>query len=265
MMNSGVYIIRNVVNGRLYVGSAADVVKRWGDHRRLLSKSKHHNPYLQHAWGFYGAGSFEFVLIETVGAISDLLVREQFWLDHFKAADREFGYNIALVAGAPMRGRKHSPATKARHSQLMSGRKFTTEHKARIGASNKGKNKGKSHPHGREWREKIGAASTRSWGTPEYRAKMCDWNGKKHKPESIVKIGAATQKRWEDPEFRAKHSEGMKRWNAERERRGQSAKDRERSNRSIAAKLRWQDPEVRARTIAAQRRSHQHESAEELP
>ena len=44
---SGVYIIRNSKDVRVYIGSSKNIIKRFGDHMSALLRSKHINPEMQ--------------------------------------------------------------------------------------------------------------------------------------------------------------------------------------------------------------------------
>jgi hypothetical protein len=55
-VQGGIYQIRCLANGKVYVGSAADLRRRWGRHRRALSIGKHVNGHLQAAWLKHGIG-----------------------------------------------------------------------------------------------------------------------------------------------------------------------------------------------------------------
>lgn len=62
----GVYEILNRVEGRSYIGSAADIGGRLTTHLQQLHNGTHANPALLSAWRRHGAASFEFRVIETV-------------------------------------------------------------------------------------------------------------------------------------------------------------------------------------------------------
>ncbi|MFQ5857558.1 MAG: GIY-YIG nuclease family protein [Anaerolineae bacterium] len=97
---SGVYQIRCVPTGKIYIGSAVDLEHRWEQHRRSLRRGDHHNIYLQSAWDKYGEANFEFSVLEFVDP-ADLLRAEQEWIDRTGCADRNIGFNIYDVAGSP--------------------------------------------------------------------------------------------------------------------------------------------------------------------
>jgi group I intron endonuclease len=64
-IDSGVYTIRNLFDGKQYVGSAARSLKRrWKSHRQQLRSKSHHNYKLLTAWCRCGETAFEFDVIE---------------------------------------------------------------------------------------------------------------------------------------------------------------------------------------------------------
>lgn len=92
-MSSGVYKIKNEINGKVYVGSTNNFTRRWLKHRALLRHNKHQNSHLQAAWNKYGESSFTFSIIEEC-PIDSLLSREQFYIDTLHPE-----YNQTMVAG----------------------------------------------------------------------------------------------------------------------------------------------------------------------
>lgn len=88
---SGIYAIKSKVDGKMYIGSAIDIFKRWSEHKNLL-KLKLHNKRLQKSWELYGEKNFEFLILERV--TNNLLEIEQFYLDNFKTYKIQIGYNV---------------------------------------------------------------------------------------------------------------------------------------------------------------------------
>ena len=135
-MAAGVYQIRNIINGKRYIGSAVDIKNRWGRHRRMLRGEYHPNVHLQRAWNKYGEGVFRFDDILECGP--ELCVPyEQWLLDHWKPE-----YNMCPTAGSRL-GRKHTDVAKARMSKAHTGKvghKHTNEAKARMGLAKRGVN-----------------------------------------------------------------------------------------------------------------------------
>jgi group I intron endonuclease len=99
-MKSVIYQIRNIVNDKVYVGSAIDETKRWQQHRRSLNNRTHFNQYLQNSWNKYGAKNFLFETLEELheddhDKLKNFLIeRETFWIDTKHSDDQKFGYNV---------------------------------------------------------------------------------------------------------------------------------------------------------------------------
>ena len=64
MLKSGIYFIRNKINGKIYVGSAINLKRRKWEHFTRLERNEHHNEYLQRSWNKYGKENFEFLIIQ---------------------------------------------------------------------------------------------------------------------------------------------------------------------------------------------------------
>lgn len=60
----GVYYIRHLTSGKIYVGQAKDVGKRWSVHKFHLNNGSHHCSHLQRSWKKYGQEQFEFEFVE---------------------------------------------------------------------------------------------------------------------------------------------------------------------------------------------------------
>lgn len=124
-MTSGIYRIRNVLNGDCYIGSAVNFIKRARVHKHLLLKGKHDCIHLQRAVVKYGGQNFvcEPVL---VCARKDLIFYEQLVIDAFNPR-----YNIARRAGNTL-GLKFSNEAKAKMRAAKLGRKLSLETIAKI-------------------------------------------------------------------------------------------------------------------------------------
>jgi group I intron endonuclease len=133
---TGVYMIRNLLNEKLYIGSAAKSFEwRWMLHRRTLRRGQHCNAILQRAWNKSSESAFEFRVIEECPA-DQCLAREQWWIDGLKPE-----YNICKIAGSCL-GVKRSSLTRARLSAALKGKKkppITAETRAKMSAAQKGK------------------------------------------------------------------------------------------------------------------------------
>lgn len=79
-MTSGIYEIRNIVNGKSYVGRSINLSKRLNDHLIYLRKGCHPNQHLQNSWNKYGSEQFEFNVLEHCEEFK-LIKLEQSYLD----------------------------------------------------------------------------------------------------------------------------------------------------------------------------------------
>lgn len=87
---SGIYTITNVVNGRVYVGSAIDINKRWSTHKSNLKNNKRNNKYLQEDYNNQSVNDFVYEIVEEC-LQRDLLVKEKKWKDFF--GDKVYNIN----------------------------------------------------------------------------------------------------------------------------------------------------------------------------
>ena len=97
---SGIYQIRNLVNGKIYVGSSINLRKRLKDHFRDLRNNRHVNQHLQKAYNKYGLDKFVFEVLEYVEK-DMLLEREQYYIDTLNVVNE--GYNIRPIAAHTFR------------------------------------------------------------------------------------------------------------------------------------------------------------------
>lgn len=159
---SGIYQIRNLINGKRYIGSARCFRIRWNSHRTYLRKGQHHSRHLQASWRKHGQESFVFEILELCHAES-LIRREQAWLDRERPE-----FNICPTAGSTF-GRYHSSETRAKIADRAMGRKApprSPEYRRKISARFKGKQKSAEHMAA------LQAGRSRQIYTEERRAKV---------------------------------------------------------------------------------------------
>src|SRR3954467_10346527 len=121
---SGIYCIRNIATGKIYIGQALDLFVRLMMHINGYNSNTH----LQRAIKKYGLESFEFIVVEFVEDTSLLTTREQLHLDWLFSLASELRYNICPTA----------------ESRL--GTTHTAESKAAIGVASAARNSGENHP-----------------------------------------------------------------------------------------------------------------------
>jgi group I intron endonuclease len=134
----GVYVIRNTVNGKVYVGSAVKIYDRWKAHRSLLNGGAHHSRTMQRSWDKHGQEAFSFEVLEVVEEKTRLIEREQYWIDFLHAACPKRGFNNAPTAGSSL-GIVRDEEFKRRLSDARKGIPKSPEHAAAIGAAQVGK------------------------------------------------------------------------------------------------------------------------------
>ncbi len=129
---SGVYVIVHVESGLAYIGSSCDIAQRWFKHRGTLRRGIHSNPRMQAAWSEYGEDAFRFVIVERV-LVSDLRVRELWWLEQGETWLPERGYNLSKRSDTV--GHQFTPEQSARVSTALKGKKKSPEHCAAMSAA----------------------------------------------------------------------------------------------------------------------------------
>lgn len=223
MTRSGVYMIKNRRNNKLYVGSSTIcVTARMNGHRKLLRDGKHRNRHLQSAWNKYGEDAFVFVVM--VRCLPDLCLGwEQHYINKFRSADPAFGYNVSPTAGntrgvvypeevrqrmsegiaaaharpevkAKHAARRADPEFKARHAAAMRKVLDSPEYRAKMSESCR---RAQADPL---VKAAVLAGLRRAVSTPEYREKQrIAATGRKHSPETLAKMRASNT-----PEVRGK-------------------------------------------------------------
>ena len=154
---SGVYLIRNTVNGKVYVGSSVNIRARWRQHRSDLKHQKAASCHFQAAWNKYGEQAFEFSILELCCTESVDVVEQKF-IDSYEAANWRHGYNICREAGKRGCGLKPiSDETRRKMSEAKKGKPSWRKGKSLI-ESHKANMRGRVVPE--ETREKISATLT---------------------------------------------------------------------------------------------------------
>lgn len=88
-----IYLITNKVNGKTYVGSTKDYIKRQNQHFYSLNSGKHHNVYLQRTFNKYG-NVFEFSILEDNITTDQQFIKEELWANELKPE-----YNLGSFGG----------------------------------------------------------------------------------------------------------------------------------------------------------------------
>lgn len=110
---SCIYIIKNKINNKVYVGRTNNYIKRFSKHKILLENNKHHNQHLQNAWNKYGSQNFKFI-IHTYADVAKLAYLEEKVLKSYK---KNMTYNLISIDKTI---HKHSEETKRKLSEATS-------------------------------------------------------------------------------------------------------------------------------------------------
>lgn len=121
---SGIYIITNQINGKIYIGSSKNIKQRWQKHKAILRKNEHHNIVLQNAVNKYGLVSFKFDILEE--CTEEILIeREKYWVKHYGSLDLSKGYNLVPPGMYPTQiGRIGNPTKSARIKAIEEGKQI---------------------------------------------------------------------------------------------------------------------------------------------
>lgn len=78
---AGIYKIANIINNKIYIGSAYNLKKRFDVHKSQLKNNKHNNGHLQKSYNKYGSDNFKFCSLEIIENVENIISREQNFID----------------------------------------------------------------------------------------------------------------------------------------------------------------------------------------
>jgi group I intron endonuclease len=115
---AGIYAIKHVVSGKVYIGQSVNIAKRIKSHRKEAECT-----YLRNAIKCYGWDAFEVCVLEKIDDVASLNEREQYWMDTMQSYNHSRGYNIATKAGshgrAPLSPEKRFEIKEARMTEAI--------------------------------------------------------------------------------------------------------------------------------------------------
>jgi group I intron endonuclease len=141
-----IYLINNLVNGKIYIGKTYNPTRRWIMHRNFAKKNSsvpRFNYPLYKSMRKNGISNFRFDIIETHQLEEDALEAEKWWIAYLRSLGATL-YNLT-DGGEGTSGRQHSEETRRKISQSNMGNQSrfgqtnSTEHRAKISVALKGK------------------------------------------------------------------------------------------------------------------------------
>ena len=134
---SGIYIIKNTINDKVYIGTAVCIKQRFIGHKNQFKKQVH-NDRFQNFVNKYGFNTLIFEVIEYVNDKEKLIEREQYWIDYYESWKSKKGFNICKIAGSTFgvkMPKSHIEASKKRMmgNEYGKGKKWSEKEKIEIG------------------------------------------------------------------------------------------------------------------------------------
>lgn len=179
-LRCGIYIIKNIKNRRVYIGSSVDLHGRELVHFRKLRKGVHDNSHLQAAYNLYGKSEFVW---EELCEVSTLFIRatEQSYLDYFWTWPHGCYNEVRNVGKVWERNRKHATEEQRRQAAAAKARRYYRSEK---GASKR-----------LQGAEKIKASKQKHAATSKNKNNKRNWYlSKKEKLTEFEKVARAKQK-----------------------------------------------------------------------
>jgi len=161
----GIYQIKNLITGVVYVGSSSRFKKRWNQHARSLCEGKHHTKYFQNSYQKHtsetGTDDFlEFSILEVMdnSTKEERLIKEEWWIQ--KLVDD--GIQLYNANKKPtLEGSKPT-------NNSQKGKRFSIATEYKQGNVSWTKENG----HDEETRKLIGEKSKKMWENPESAEKL---------------------------------------------------------------------------------------------
>ncbi len=91
---SGIYIIKSLIDDKIYIGATKNFSRRYTQHKSALRLKRHKNKNLQLFFDINGELSLSFLVVEIVTDLSILTEKEMFYFEKMNVKDNGFNVNI---------------------------------------------------------------------------------------------------------------------------------------------------------------------------
>ncbi len=171
--SSGIYLVKNRINNKIYVGQSIDIKRRITQHlKQTIAVGILHN-----AISRYGAENFEISILEECSP-DQLDTQEEYWIATLNATDRNIGYNICSKGGS-RKGTTVSEESRARMRLAMQKLARTDS-----------------------WRKKVSESMKLKYSDPIFIKKHSDGQKKRFQSKNQrVKHSEIMKSRCENPDF----------------------------------------------------------------
>lgn len=138
---SGIYLLKCLISGKIYIGKAVNLRNRMGKHKNSINSKRNTNSMIVNAIRKHGWENFECQIIELIDDKNKLMECEIYWIDFYDSTNRDTGYNI-LRGGTDWTGYKHTEETKLKLSLSRKG-KYVGENSPNFGLKRSDETKAK--------------------------------------------------------------------------------------------------------------------------
>ncbi len=174
----GIYSIKNIVNGKQYIGKSKNIQKRLKQHIYYYKKnSKDENRHLKNAFNKYGLINFECLILETLNKDEQLLKQKELeYIISFNTLDRKLGYNLRLDTATSCIVSEETKELHRKNSKGANnpnfGNKWSDEQKAHLSKLRKSKFLSGEYIISQEQKDKISKSSSLLWKDEDKKRKM---------------------------------------------------------------------------------------------
>jgi group I intron endonuclease len=153
-MKAYIYQIRNLLDGKVYIGQTIRLKKRQQQHFTNLRNKCHDNRHLQSAFNKYGENNFVF---EILNILEDCGIEEINALEIkiIASIDKKHKYNIAPGGTIGMKNKKHSHETLIKLSEAHIGKKLPIETRLNMSKAQKGRCAGDKNPYAKLTEQQV--------------------------------------------------------------------------------------------------------------